>query len=120
MIEALVEKLKQKGMINDLEFAKAWVEARRRSKQKGERVLKMELFQKGINREIVEEALRLVSTRSGQISEEDLAKFALEKKMKSWKNLEPLEFRKKATEFLLRRGFEYKVVKEVISKLSFV
>ena len=78
------------------------------------------LFQKGINREIVEEALRLVSTRSGQISEEDLAKFALEKKMKSWKNLEPLEFRKKATEFLLRRRFEYKVVKEVISKLSFV
>ncbi|RJP46674.1 MAG: hypothetical protein C4584_01355 [Armatimonadetes bacterium] len=118
VINRAVEVLKQKGLINDLEFAKAWVEARRRSKQKGVRALKVELYQKGIEKEIIEEVLRLTDVRSGQVSEEDLAKLALEKKIKVWKNLPPREFRKKATEFLLRRGFEYEVVKRVVGNLD--
>lgn len=116
-IDLLVDRLKEKGLVNDLEFAKAWVEGRRKSKQKGERALRVELIQKGIGREIIEEVLRLVSTRSGQVSEEDLAKLALEKKMKSWKNLPPIEFRKKATEFLLRRGFSYSISKNAVENI---
>lgn len=117
IIDAVVETLKKKGLLNDLEFAKAWVQARRKSKQKGIRAIKAELFQKGIDREIIEEVLRLADARSGQVSEEDLAKLALEKKMKYWKNLSPLEFRKKATEFLLRRGFDYETAKKVIVEI---
>lgn len=109
-IDFLIARLKQKGMINDLEFAKAWIEARRKSKQKGIRALKMELFQKGIDKEIIDELL-VDST-----NEEELAKTALEKKIKSWKNLESLETRKKATDFLLRHGFDYSIIKSVIEK----
>lgn len=111
-IDALVENLRKKGMLNDLEFAKAWVEARRKSRQKGIRAIKAELFQKGIDREIIEE----VVSQESLVSEEDLAKQALERKMKYWKSLPPLEFRKKATEFLMRKGFEYEVIKKVIDK----
>ncbi|MDO8499009.1 MAG: RecX family transcriptional regulator [bacterium] len=114
VIDLLVERLKQKGMINDLEFAKAWVEGRRKSKQKGVRALEMELFQKGINREIIEE---VVSHQPSAVSEEELAKLALEKKMRSWKNLEGWELKKKATEFLLRKGFDYSVVKTVVENI---
>lgn len=112
-IDALVENLKKKGMLNDLEFAKAWVEARRRSRQKGIRAIKAELFQKGINKEIIEEVVRQQATG---ISEEDLAKQALEKKLKVWKNLDPQKFKQKAYEFLMRKGFDYEVVKKVIDK----
>lgn len=111
VIDLAVEKLKEKGLINDLEFAKSWVEARRRSKQKGINALKAELYQKGIEREIIEEVL------SGQVtgdSEEELARKALEKKMKSWKNLERGEFKKKAYGFLMRKGFNYEVAREVV------
>lgn len=117
-IDALIENLKKKDMVNDLEFAKAWTEARRSSKQKGIRAIKAELFQKGIDKEIIEEALRLADARSGQVSEEDLAKLALEKKMRSWKNLDPQKFRQKAIEFLLRKGFEYNVAKEAVEKTA--
>lgn len=113
-VDVLVENLKKKGMVDDLEFAKAWVEARRKSKQKGIRSIKAELFQKGIDKEIIEEVI------SGQVtgySEEELAKQALGKKMKYWKNLASQEFKRKAYEFLTRKGFEYEVVKEVVSKL---
>ena len=42
----------------------------------------------------------------------------LERKLKSWKNLELIELKKKAIDFLLRRGFEFGVVKAVVEKLS--
>lgn len=113
-IDLLVERLKQKGLVNDLEFAKAWVEARRKSKQKGERALRVELIQKGIGREIIEE---VVSRQSSVVSEEDLARQALEKKIKVWKNLPPLEFKKKAYEFLMRKGFDYSVVESAVENI---
>ena len=112
--DSVIEVLKKKGLVNDLEFAKAWVEARRKSKQKGIKALKAELFQKGIDKEIIEEVVRQQATGS---SEEELARQALEKKMKFWKNLEPQVFKKKAFEFLMRKGFEYEVVREVIEKI---
>lgn len=113
-IDALVENLKKKGMVNDLEFAKAWVEARRKSKQKGVRAIKQELFQKGIEKKIIEE---VISNKREEISEEELAKQALEKKMRVWKNLDPQKFKQKAYEFLLRKGFEYEVVKGAVENL---
>jgi len=115
VMDQIVEKLKQKGLINDLEFAKAWVEARRRSKNLGIRVLKSELFQKGIGKEIINELLVHSSLFMDQ--EEELARQALEKKMKSWKNLQGLEFKKKAIEFLLRHGFEYQTVKKTVENI---
>lgn len=113
-IALLVDKLKQKKLLSDADFAKSWVESRRRSKKKGKLALKQELFQKGINKETIEELI------SGQItgySEEELAKQALEKKLRIWKNLPEIEFKKKAYGFLTRQGFEYEVIKNVIEKI---
>ncbi|MBI2330078.1 RecX family transcriptional regulator [Candidatus Daviesbacteria bacterium] len=113
VVDAVIEVLKKKGLIDDLEFAKAWVEARRRSKQKGIRAIKAELFQKGIGKEIIDE---VVSSQSSAVREEDLAKIALEKKMKVWKNLDQKILYRKSIEFLLRKGFDYEIVKQVLDK----
>lgn len=113
VVDAVIKVLKTKEMINDLAFAKAWAEARRRSKQKGIKAIKAELFQKGIAKEIIEEVTRV---ESQELSEEELAKQALEKKMKSWKNLDPQKFKQKTYEFLMRKGFEYEVIKAVLDK----
>lgn len=111
--QALIEKLKKKGLLNDLEFAKAWTASRRRSGKKGINLIKSELFQKGIDKEIIEQVL---SEHEGG-SEENLAKQALEKKMKVWKNLPQLEFKQKALQFLMRRGFNYDIAKEVVENI---
>lgn len=110
-VEQLIDRLKKKGLLNDELFAEAWVDARRRSKKKGVKVLQSELMQKGIDREVVEKVLA-----ENQVDEEKLAKEALEKKLKIWDNLPPLEFKKKASDFLLRRGFAYEIVKGVVDK----
>lgn len=113
-IDLLVDKLKQKKLLSDADFAKSWVESRRRSKKKGKLALKQELFQKGINKETIEE---LISGQVTGYSEEELAKQALEKKLRIWKNLPEIEFKKKAYGFLTRQGFEYEVIKNVIEKI---
>lgn len=117
-IDLLVEKLKQKRLLNDEDFARAWVESRRKNKKKGKIALKAELFQKGIDREIIEEViLPFGGPQSSVVSEEELARQALEKKIKVWQLLPFLKKKKKAYEFLLRRGFEYEVVKSVVEKI---
>lgn len=110
VIDALVETLKKKELINDLEFAQAWVEARRKTKKKGKIALKSELYQKGIDQDIIDQVLEQTTDES----EETLAKEAIERKIKLWQNLNSQEFRQKAYEFLLRRGFEYEVVKKIV------
>ncbi len=114
VIESLKDKLKKKGMLSDEQFAKMWVEARRKSKQKSKIALKAELYQKGIDHELIDEVLDEEITPE---SEEQLAKQALEKKMRVWKNLPISEFKKKSYEFLMRRGFEYEIVKGVVEKI---
>lgn len=109
--ESLIEKLKQRDLINDKRFAKEWVESR--GKKRGVQVLKGELIQKGIDREIIEE---VISHQSSAISQEEVAEQALDKKMKSFSNLDEINLKKKATEYLLRRGFGYQVARIVIEK----
>lgn len=112
VVEALIEKLKKRDLINDLRFATEWVEARRKSKKKGINALRSELFQKGIHREIMEEVLN-GEAESGR-DETSLAKEALERKLRIWKNLPQPEFKQKAVQFLMRKGFNYDIAKQVI------
>ena len=109
IIETTIQKLKELRLLDDGQFAKAWVESR--SKKKGLRVIKLELIQKGVSEEIIEE---VISNKRQDTNEKETVARLLEKKINSWKNLEPLKLKKKAYEFLMRRGFEYEVVKEVI------
>lgn len=109
-IELVIKKLKQKNLLNDKEFAKAWVESR--SKKYGVNKIRQELYKKGIDRDTIEEVIG--GDRMG--NSEQIVQELLEKKSKRWKNLPFLEFKKKASEFLLRRGFDYKVVKNIVEK----
>lgn len=102
--ELLIEKLKQKNMLSDIEFAKVWVEARRRSKKLGKIAIKQELFQKGIDRDIIEQVL----DQSGD-NEEELAREALQKKKIT---------KDKVYGYLARKGFEMDVIKSVVEKMS--
>lgn len=114
-IDLLIKKLKEKGFLSDESFAKAWVEARRRSRQKGLRAIRAELLQKGIDKEIIGSVL---DSRFDGEKEKELASLALEKKMKVWQGLSNLEFKKKAYQFLGRKGFEYDIIRLVVEKFT--
>lgn len=107
-VDLVIKKLKQKGLLDDKKFAEDWMEAR--SKKYGKNRIRQELYQKGIDKEIVNEVIE-----NGENSEQIIQQ-ALEKKLRIWKNLKALEFKKKAYGYLIRRGFEYEIVKKVIEK----
>ncbi len=111
-VESVITALKRKGILNDLEFARAWIDAR--SKKKGLRVIKQELFQKGISKEIVEQ---ITDNELQAKNEAEVVTRLILKKINSWKNLEPLKLKKKAYDFLLQRGFEYEVIREIVEKV---
>lgn len=109
MISTIVAKMKKYKFINDLEFAKWFVESRIRSHQKGLIVIAQELKQKGIDKDIVETVLKKVG------DEKELAKKAVSKKIKRWQKLSEIDFKKKIYQFLLSRGFGYDIAKELFA-----
>ena len=56
----------------------------------------------------------MISDTKYEISENDLAKQALEKKLRIWKNLPEMEFKQKSLRFLMSRGFNYDIAKQVV------
>jgi len=108
----ILEKLEALEMIKDLDFAHWWVEQRKTFRPKSARLLKLELRQKGIRREIIDQVLAPISTKDEFV----LAERVLRKKEAQLSGLSKEEFKKKAFGFLLRRGFSYEVIGKAIEK----
>jgi len=111
IVEEITGKLKKQNLVDDHAFTTWWIEQRSRFRPKGKHLLWLELLKKGIKKEIIEDSL------FSEKEELDLAKKAARKKVKSYKNLEPLEFRQKMTAFLARRGFNWEVIKKVLEEI---
>ncbi len=110
VIEATLEKLRQAGLANDDNFAHAWVENRNTFRPRSKRALTIELRQKGLSDETIQDSL-------SDIDEESLAYEAGLKRATRLKSLEWSEFRKKLSEFLARRGFSYSVIAPVVPRI---
>ena len=110
VIEQTLEQLRQAGLANDNQFARAWVENRSAFRPRSRRMMAMELRQKGLNEEAVSSALQIVD-------DEVLAYEAAQKRVSRLKNLEWNEFRKKLSDFLARRGFSYSVIAPVVTQM---
>ena len=108
-IDTVIAKLKKYKYINDLEFANWYIQSRSRSRPRGAILLKLELKKKGVSTEIIENLLQK-STK-----EIDLAQKALEKKIKRWAKLPPLDLKKKVYQYLASRGFDFETIKEAFA-----
>lgn len=111
-VELIINKLKQKRLINDTEFAQAWIESR--GKKKGVQVLKNELYKKGVDRAIIEE---VIDVEGLSFVQDQAAEKLLIKRLPRWKGLSVLDQKRKSTEFLMRRGFDYDLVKDTVEKV---
>lgn len=110
-ITRIIKKLKKLDLINDQSFARWWIEQRIQLRPKGKQALRFELWQKGVEKEIVEACL------FSDKEESSLAKKVAQKKKKSYHHLKPLEFRQKMTAFLARRGFSWRIIKKTLEEI---
>ncbi len=110
VIEDSLERLRKAGLANDNEFARAWVENRNTFRPRSKKALALELRQKGLDDETIQASLSAVD-------EDALAYETGLKRATRLKGLERSEFRKKLSEFLLRRGFSYSVAASAVSRV---
>ncbi len=119
-VERVIDQLKKYNQINDLAFARWWIEQRQKFSPRGLRLIKMELAQKGVNREVIEQALEESMTKEGLETNEDSALKVAEKKLNSYKDLESKEFRAKLGQFLARRGYDWELISRVVKKIKHI
>lgn len=63
LVEGAIARMTELGMLDDAAFAQAWVESRDRAHPRGERAIRVELGQKGVDRAVVD--MVLAARRAG-------------------------------------------------------
>ncbi|MFA6941832.1 MAG: regulatory protein RecX, partial [Clostridiaceae bacterium] len=110
-IERIILFMSEYGYIDDEMYAKYYIESYKNAKSK--LIIKHSLINKGIDQEIIEKYI----SSMGDETEKNKAKALAVKKYNSLKGKEKLEIRKKLGDMLIRRGYEYHLVKEVINEI---
>lgn len=113
-IELIIKKLREQKFLNDSEFTRWWIEQRTIVKPTGLRVIKLELKQKGIDGELVNE---LIKNSEFRIKNElDMARDLVQRKINRYKNLDRQKIYQRLGGFLSRRGFDYDTIKKAIDE----
>lgn len=112
-IDKVIAHLNELKLLNDEEFAKQLVSEKIKRKPVGKRVLKQKLFEKGISKEMSEDVLEKAFE---EVDEKELALESLNKYYPKILELERNDKRKKAFDHLVRRGFDFDVIKEVVNE----
>lgn len=117
LISTVIEKLTVLRMIDDRDFARWLVESRRGFRPKGKFAIELELKRKGIKDEIINQVLETSS--DGDVSELELAKRTLAKKLRSsvMRESNPLKLKDKYLRFLVSRGFDWDVAKDAVEEM---
>lgn len=108
----ILKKLKEQKLLDERQFALWWLDQRLTFNPKGKKLLSLELRQKGIDQETINEVIAEID----EAQLEKQAKKILEKKIKLWQNLPPKEQKHKLMNQLLRRGFDWQLTKKVIDE----
>ena len=110
LIERVIARLTDAGLLDDAAFAKYWVENREEFRPRAGRALRFELKRKGLNDTDIGEALE-------SVDESESAYRAGLARARRWSTLEHREFRDKIGAFLVRRGFSYAIAKQAAERL---
>jgi len=106
LIERVMSRLNDKGYINDESFTKAWVQSRMMHKKPSKRKLEQELYAKGIDQKIIATVLQ---------NEELDEKANLLELVNKKRKLVRYQDDKKLIAYLLRQGFNYDDIKDVLN-----
>ena len=111
LIAPVLERLERLGYLDDVGFAKFWLENRARFKPMGPRALRYELRSKGVADDLIETLLA-----DAQV--EDAAYRAAAGRANRIKRTTRQAFRRKLSGLLRRRGFEADTIRDVVLRLE--
>ena len=133
LVEGAIAKLLEFGVLDDEAFARTWVESRDRARPRGERAIRQELTQKGIERETIDVVLgersesALASASASEPGDEAVAPTAdraaadrlLAKHRRALDRVaDPRQRRQRAYALLARHGFDPEMCRDVAATVA--
>lgn len=108
--DAVLIRLRELDLVDDMAFAEAWVENRRVFRPRSALALRAELRKKGVSPEVIEAAL--------EDHDDEYAGYqAAVKAARRWKGLGWSEFQQHVGAYLVRRGFSYSIIHPVVARV---
>jgi regulatory protein len=127
LVDDVIERLLELGMLDDEAFARAWVESRDRARPRGERAIRQELALKGVDRTTIDlvlgerrEAVAGVPMDDGEARSPDraAAERLLTRHARSLARVaDPRQRRQRAYALLARNGFDPDVCRTVAASI---
>lgn len=112
IIDAIVSRLYEQKFLDDEAFARAWVRSRAMFRPRGKRMLQIELQQKGIQKELIQQILE---EDSEDVPDElTQAKNLIAKRVEKLKDEPRHIIYQKVGSFLARRGYSWDISKKAI------
>jgi len=109
-VEAVLAKLKEQGLVDDMAFAQFWKDNRESFSPRSQWLTKLELRRKGVASNIIDQI-------ADTIDDEDSAYRAALSKARSLPLSDYQSFRRRLGDYLKRRGFGYGVINHTIERL---
>jgi regulatory protein len=132
LVEDAIERLLAVGVLDDEVFARTWVESRDRARPRGERAIRQELVQKGIERETIDlvlaERRESVTADEGDPADDEgppvsadraAAERLIAKNARALARVaDPRQRRQRAYALLARNGFDPETCREVAASVT--
>ncbi len=106
LITQVVAHLQEVGLLDDLAFARYWVEQREAFRPRSTLALRQELQQKGVDREVIAAVLP-------EVDELASARRLAERQAARWRQLPYEAYQARMVAFLQRRGFPYDIIQDI-------
>ena len=114
VVQEAIHKLTKLGFLNDESYSKALLETRKRTAKKGPAAIRQDLMQKGIDKNLQQQVL----STFGHDEQLKIAMELAEKAVRSNQNKTPAQVRQKIQDVLLRKGYSYTVVTEILEQIK--
>ena len=109
-VEAVMARLKEQGLIDDVSFAQFWKENRDSFSPRSQWLTKLELRQKGVASDIIDQV-------ASAVDDDDNAYRAALSKAHNLPRADYRDFRRRLGGYLKRRGFGYGVINHTVGRL---
>lgn len=111
IVDATIQRMEQNGSLGDEQFARDWVENRSTFRPRSRRLLALELRQKGVAEEAIQQALSETQDEDS-LAYQSALRYARKLAGKDWET-----FRKRLGAYLMRRGFSYGTITPILRQV---
>jgi len=110
----ILDLLKKDGLVDDLRFARGWIDSRIRSKPRGVKLLRIELQKKGVGDDVID---RVLHEKAAELDEKAVLREMVKKKIKEVESGPQKNIKGRLFQYVVQKGFDAETAENVINEI---